>query len=176
MPSRYLWCLQILLLLHFFRYMVLSMFFPGCKALCLVFNFIVLLSICLISSLVHFKNYPESTTRSTASLFIPSMRFLLSTLVLRSFLVCLRFSFLIDLSSSAKYLWFSFSPSHRIFSFFQQFYFIHYWSFPTFYYQHGTFSMLNSIPLSWVYIFVLWRISNCFSLNFLKTARYCLFP
>ena len=37
----------------------LSMSSLGCKAFCIVFNYLILWSICLIFSLVHFKNGPE---------------------------------------------------------------------------------------------------------------------
>ena len=50
-------------------------------------------SICWSSYLVHFKNGPESLTRSTAQLFIPLMIFLLRSLVSSSFLVLLTYYF-----------------------------------------------------------------------------------
>ena len=58
-------------------------------ALSLVF-FFVLLSICLSSSLVHFRKGPEYLTRGTAQVFIPLIRFLFD-----SFLVLQKYSFLI---------------------------------------------------------------------------------
>ena len=66
----------------------------GCNALCMVISFLVLWSICL-SSLVHFKMGPEYLTRGTAKVFISLIRFLLHSFVLSSFLVFLRYSFLI---------------------------------------------------------------------------------
>ena len=44
---------------------------------------------------VHFQNGPEYLTRGTASVFIPLMRFLLCSLFLSSFLVPLRYFFLL---------------------------------------------------------------------------------
>ena len=69
----------------------LSMSSLECKALC----FLVLWSICLISSLVHFKNRLENLTRGIAQAFIPFMRFLMQSSFSRSFHICLGFSFLI---------------------------------------------------------------------------------
>ena len=66
------------------------------QALCIVINFLVFWFICLSCSLVYFKNGPEWLTRGTDQLFFffPLIRFLLQNLVLRSFLVLLRLSFL----------------------------------------------------------------------------------
>ena len=61
----------------------------GCKALCMVISFLVLCSICLSSSLVHFKNGPEYLMMRTE----PLIRFLLESFVSSSFLVLLRYSF-----------------------------------------------------------------------------------
>ena len=63
----------------------LSMSSPGCKAVCMVISFLVLRFICLSSSLVHFKNGPESLTRETVQVFIRLMKFLLCSLVLSCF-------------------------------------------------------------------------------------------
>ena len=52
-------------------------------------------SICLSSSLVHFKNGPEYLTRGTAQVFVPLIRFLLHSFVSSSFLVLLIYCFLI---------------------------------------------------------------------------------
>ena len=71
------------------------MSFVGCNAMCHVINFPVLHSICLRSSLVLFKNGPEYLTRETALVFISLMGFLLQHLVSRSFLVRLRYYFLL---------------------------------------------------------------------------------
>ena len=65
----------------------------GCNALCMVISFLVLWSICLSSSLVHFRNGREYLTRGTAEVFIPLMRFLQESFVSSSFLVLLRYSF-----------------------------------------------------------------------------------
>ena len=66
-----------------------------CNALCMVISFLILWSNILSSSLVHFKNGPEYLTRGTAQVFIPLIRFLLHSFVSSSFLVLLRYSFLI---------------------------------------------------------------------------------
>ena len=66
----------------------LSVLSLGCNAFCIIINFLVLRSICLTSSLVHFKNGPEYLTRGTAQVL------LLPSLVSRGFLVLLRFSYL----------------------------------------------------------------------------------
>ena len=67
----------------------------GCYAFCMIISFLVLWSICLCSSLVHFKKSPEYLTRGTAQVFIPLIRFLLDSFVSSSLLVLLRNSFLI---------------------------------------------------------------------------------
>ena len=80
------------------------------------------------SSLVHFKVCPEYLTRSIAQVSIPLIRFPLHSFVSSSFLVLLRYSFLIfsfispclivSASKMPKYLYVSFSPSVLIFSWF----------------------------------------------------------
>ena len=65
-----------------------------CKFLGIVINFPVLLSNSLNSSLVYFKNGPKYLTNSSVLLFIPLIRFLLQSLLSRSFLVRLKNSFL----------------------------------------------------------------------------------
>ena len=49
----------------------------GCNAWCIVISFLVILSICLSSSLVHLRKSPEYLTSGTAQVFIPLIRFLL---------------------------------------------------------------------------------------------------
>ena len=78
----------------------LSLSHLGCKALCIVISFLVLLSVCLSSSLIYFKNCPEYPISGTAQLFIPLMRFLLQSLVSRCFLVLLKYFFLFFFLSS----------------------------------------------------------------------------
>ena len=63
------------------------------KALCIVISFVVLWSICLSSSLVHFKNCPEYLTRVTAQVFILLMKFLPYSFVSSCFLVLLGYTF-----------------------------------------------------------------------------------
>ena len=65
----------------------------GCSALCMVISFLVLWSICLSSSLVHFKKGPGYLMRATAQVFIPFIRFLLVSFVSSNFLVLLQYSF-----------------------------------------------------------------------------------
>ena len=76
----------------------LSMPSLRCKALCIIIKFLVLWSIYQSSSLVHLKNSPDYLTRRTALVLISLVRFLLQSLVLRSFLIHLRYSFVIFLS------------------------------------------------------------------------------
>ena len=64
-----------------------------CKALYFINKFLVLWSIYLSSSLVHFKNGPEYHPRGTAQVFIAFMRFRLLSLILKSFQVLLKYSF-----------------------------------------------------------------------------------
>ena len=63
-----------------------------CRSFCIVMGFLVLWSICLSSSLVHFKNGPEHLTIRRAWAFIPLIRFLQYSLVSLSFLILLRYS------------------------------------------------------------------------------------
>ena len=72
-----------------------SMWFHSCKALCIFISVLILWSISLNSSLVHFKNGYEYLKNRTTSVFILLMRFLQQSLVSRNFLVLLRFSFII---------------------------------------------------------------------------------
>ena len=51
-----------------------------CKALFIVISFLILWSLCLSSSLIHFKNGPKYLKRGTAHVFISVMRFLLNSL------------------------------------------------------------------------------------------------
>ena len=106
----------------------LSMLSPECKKLCKVNNFLVLWSICLSYSLVHFKNGQEYFTTGTVQVYIPVMRFLLQSLVSRSFLILQRHSFLmfslisvcllVSVSNIYKFFKFSFSPKILLISWF----------------------------------------------------------
>ena len=99
----------------------LSMSSLGCSALCMVISFLVLWSICLSSSLVHFRKGPEYLTSDTAQVFIPLITFLLESFVSSSFLVLLRYSLwifffisiclMVSASKMLKYLWVSLSLS-----------------------------------------------------------------
>ena len=64
----------------------LSMSSLRCTALCIVVNVLVLWSICLSSSLFHFRNGPENLIRKLPKFFISLIRF---------FLIFLKYSFLI---------------------------------------------------------------------------------
>ena len=57
----------------------------GCNALCIVISFLVLWSILLNYSLVHFKKSPEYLTRGTAQVFISLTRFLQHSFVSNCF-------------------------------------------------------------------------------------------
>ena len=95
------------------------------KALCIIIDFLVLWSIYLSSILVHFKNVLEYFTRVTTQVFILWKTFLLQSLVLRSYLVLLRYFllffffffftfldwFLQSVSHILRYLQFSFSQN-----------------------------------------------------------------
>ena len=131
-------------------------------------------SICLSSSLVHWKNGPEYQTRDTAHVFIPLIRFLLHSFVSCNFLVLLRYSFwifsfistclIVSVSKMPKYLYVSFSPSVLILSWFGS-------SIPSircclllFITSMTHFSMPNSIPMYWLYVLIACsRVSNSFS-------------
>ena len=73
-----------------------------CKDMCIVINFHVLWSICLHSSLDHFKNDSEYFARGNTQLLISLMRFLLLSLVSRSFLVRPSYSYLIFISFTRR--------------------------------------------------------------------------
>ena len=81
--------------LFFFYKYSLSTSSLGFNALCMVIGFLVLWSICLSSSLVHFQKDPEYLTRGTALVFIPLISFRFVSFVSSSFLVLLRYYFLI---------------------------------------------------------------------------------
>ena len=97
-----------------------------CNALCMVISFLVLRPIWLSFSLVPFKKGSEYLTRITDQVFIPLIRCLLDSFVSSSFLVLLRYSFLIfsfistclmiSTSKMPNYSLVSFSPSVLILS------------------------------------------------------------
>ena len=146
----------------------------GCDALCMVISFLVLLSICLRSSLVHSKNASEYLTRGTAQVFIPLIRFLLHSFVSSRFLVFVRYSFLIfsfistcfmvSASKMPKYFYVSFSSSVLILSRFGSSIPPVRCRLPLFITSMAHFSMPNSIPMSWLYILTSCiRVSSSFS-------------
>ena len=113
--------------------------------------------------------------KGTAKVFILLIRFLLYSFVLSSFLVLLRYSFLIlsfistrlmeSASNILKSLLVSFSPSVLIFSWFgSSIPSIRCCCFPLFIISKAHFKMPNSIPTSWLYILTACiRVSNSFS-------------
>ena len=127
----------------------LSTSFLGYKALCLVMSFLILWSICWISTLVHFKNGTEYIRRDTCQVFIPLMTFLLCSLILNSFLVLLGYSFFIffihlrlfdDVRLPYLPVYVRFLSSKRSdFSLIWQFYSFRHVSFFAFLYEHAKF-------------------------------------
>ena len=83
MRQRCLQCWQVLFLPFFLDTYSLSTLSLRC--LMRVIRFLVLWSICLSSSLVHFRKGPEYLTRGTAQIFIPLIRFRQESFVLSSF-------------------------------------------------------------------------------------------
>ena len=127
---------------------------PGCKVPCIVISFLVLLSICLNSSLVHYKNGTGYFTWVTAQVFIPLIRFLLYSFISGSFLVLLRYSFfyfsfistcfIVSAFNIHKYLYVSFFSGILIFLDFLL-------SGIVFRFCMAHFSLPNSISMSWLY-------------------------
>ena len=91
---------QSSMIVNLLRPSILNTYSLSMSSLFTVINFLVLWSICLSSSPVNFKNGLEYLTRGTAQVLIALMIFLLQSLVSRSFLVLLRYSFLIFFFSS----------------------------------------------------------------------------
>ena len=100
----------------------------GCNALCMVISFLVLWSIRLSSSLFYFKNGPSISRVEITQVSISLIRCLVYSFVSNSFLIMLKYSFivfsfissyfLVSASSIPKYLWVSFPPSLLILSWF----------------------------------------------------------
>ena len=119
------------------------------KAFCIVFNFFVISSISLSSSLVHLKNSPEYPTRRNAQVFIPLIRFLLLGLFSRYFLNCLWYAFKKNFLLLLLVWWCSLPrfPSTCKFPFLQVFWFflnlvvliLPLFVFSPFHDEHGTF-------------------------------------
>ena len=153
-----------------------------CNALCMVISFLVFWSICFSPSLVHFKNAPKYLTRDTAQVFIPLISFMFYSFFSSSFLVLLRYSFLIFffhlhlfdgvsfqdaqvfvglLFSERSFSWFGSSiPSVRR-------------RLPLFMTSMAHFSMPDSISMSWLYIPTACIKVSC-SFSFLQTVWYRL--
>ena len=156
----HLQCWRVLFLLFFLH--SLSISFPRYKALSIVIKFLVLWSSCLGSFLIHCKNGHEYLIRRIGLVSILLMRFLLQSLVSRSFLV--RFvqgilylfsSFIsaclmVSASNIPKYLKFSFSRNVLILSSFGGSMPSLICLFPLFIMSMAHFYMVNSFPLSWL--------------------------
>ena len=111
----------------------------GCKALSIIISFLVLWSNCL-SSLLTFENGPEYLPRGTAQIFISLMRFLLQSLVLKSFLYSSELLPLL-LFLSSLFVWWSPFPI--------------FWAAATYYYYYYYyyFHMYNQNPSFFPFIF-----------------------
>ena len=135
----------------------LSMSSLGCKALCIIISFLVFRSICW-SSLVHTKNGPEYLTRGTAQVFTSSKRLLLYSIVSSSFLVLLRYSFLIFFFHPHMFNGVCFQYSQLVSFFFPErsdFFYLVVPFLPTFVVYH--FSLLAwHIFLCQIYIYISW--------------------
>ena len=135
-----------------------SMSSHGCKASCMIICFLVLGCICWSSSIVYFKNGPEYLKRGQPRCLFQVYSFLLS-----SFLIPLRYSFLIfsfiaiflmeSASNIPMYLQLSFSPRILIFSWFGSSIPSVMSCFTLLIVSMLHFSILNFIPVSWLYIF-----------------------
>ena len=148
-------------------------------------SFLVLWSICLSSSFVHFKNGPKYLTRRTVQVFIPLMRFLLYTLLSSSFPILLKYSFwifsfistssMVSASNIPKYLHVSFSTSILISSSFGNSIAYIMCRFLLLIVSMTHFSIPNSIPISRLNILTICiRFSNCISflVNSLMSSLY----
>ena len=142
-----------------------------CKALYIIFCFLVLRSIRLSSFLVAFKDGPEYLTKVTSQVFISfdeipwlgfekfswssEIFFFLFFLFISSpFCDSVRFQYSRVLLG---FLFSEFSDSFLI----KQFYFYRYLFFLTFHFKVAQFSMPNSLPISWLYILIVCiRVSN----------------
>ena len=128
----------------------------------MVMSFLVLSSTCLGSSLIHFKNGPEYFTRRKAKVLIPLIRFLLYSFV-SSFLVLQSLFFF--LLSTGHVWWFPLPifPNIYRFPFLREFWFFLFGSsVPSIIYLLLLFiismahsSLLNFIPMSWLYILII---------------------
>ena len=165
MRQWWLQCRQVLFLPPFLLHIVCQR--NLWDTLSMIISFLVLWSICLSSSLVHFKNGPEYLTRGTTQVFIPLIRCRPHSFVSRSFMVLLGYYFififffhllLFDGVSfqDTKCLYVSFSPSVLILSIRCRL--------PLFITSMSHFSTPNSIPMSWLYILTACiRVSRSFS-------------
>ena len=144
----------------------------GCKALFIVISFLVLCSIYLNSSLVHFKNGPDYLTKKNcqnylfdeilAAKLVFNKTSHLSEIVIFPFLsVCL----MVSISNNPKFLQVSFSLKVLILSWFSNLSSL-ICSFLLFIISITHLSVQNSIPISWLYIFIVFiSYYNFFSFN-----------
>ena len=135
----------------------------GYKALCIVIYFLIPWSICLSSSLAYFKNGPEYVTKGTAQVFICLMVLLLQT--------CRFAKFFIYPSEGLFYYFYLISaclwqplpvflnscnfPFFKAFWVFLDLVALLFTLFLFFIISIADFSMLNSIPTSWLYFSII---------------------
>ena len=156
-----------------------------CKALCIIFNFLVLWFICLSScpiqklSRISYKGdcpgvYPFdeiSAVELGLEKFSHSYKAFFSNLL---FHLCLFIG--VHFQYSQVLVIFLFSKHSDSFLIWL-FYSFHYLSFFIFYYSMAHLSMLNSILMSWLHIFIVYiKISNSFSFfaNSLMLSMYIM--
>ena len=149
----------------------------------MVIIFLVLWSISLSSSLVHFKNGPEYLTKETAQVFIRFIRLQLFSLISSNFLILLRYSFLIfsfisnclmvSASNIVKYFYVSFSSGVLIFSWFGRSILSVMSRFPLFIISMAHFlSQIPSLCLGYILTACI-RVSNSFSFLLRVWCRPC---
>ena len=151
----------------------------SCMALCIMINFFVLWYICLSFLLIHLRMVESILQGELPCLFITLKRFLLQNMVSRSFLVVLGnsvvFGFLFCFAFFFFCLMVRFQYSQVLVIFFSPSFLMLSWfvisipsivSFPLLHYQHGTFLIPNSIPISWLCILIV-CVSVYISFSFL---------
>ena len=153
----YLQCWQILYFLRFLTTYSLSTSSLGCKASCIVINFLVLLSICLSTSLVYFMNGPEYLTMNNSGVHLFDKIFT-AELGLQKFsrFFEILFSYFFFHHHLFDGVRFQYSQVLVVFLFSKRsdtflislLYTFCYVSFFTLHYGQDTFSMPNSIPIS----------------------------
>ena len=117
------------------------------KGLRIVTKFLVLSSICLSSSLVHFKNDLEYLTTG-----ISFEKFSSWSEEFFSYFSFISACLMVSASSFLKYCTFSFSLSVFILSWFVRLISLHYFCFPIFHYEHGAFFTTKSLYLGCIFV------------------------